>query len=118
MRTRVKICGITRPEDAVMAAGHGADAIGLNFWPPGSRCIDARAAAEIVSALPPMVTPIGVFVSPAAHEVWEVLERVGLGALQFHGDESPAECACYGVPYIKAVRVRGSRHVTRAPAHC
>ena len=116
MRTRVKICGITRPEDAVMAAGHGADAIGLNFWPPGSRCIDARAAAEIVSALPPMVTPIGVFVSPAAHEVREVLERVGLGALQFHGDESPAECACYGVPYIKAIRVRGGEDWARIAA--
>ena len=99
-----------------MAAGHGADAIGLNFWPPGSRCIDAGAAAEIVSVLPPMVMPIGVFVSPAPHEVETVLARVGLGALQFHGDESPEECARYGVPYIKVIRVRGGEDWTRIAA--
>ena len=99
-----------------MAAGHGADAIGLNFWPPGSRCIDAGAAAEIVSALPPMVMPIGVFVSPAPHEVETVLARVGLGALQFHGDESPEECARYGVPYIKVIRVRGGEDWARIAA--
>ena len=90
-----------------MAAECGADAIGLNFWPPGSRCIDAGAAAEIVSVLPPMVVPIGVFVDPAPHEVESVLGRVGLSVLQFHGDEGEAECARYGLPFIKAVRVRG-----------
>lgn len=107
MRTRVKICGVTRPEDAAMAADLGADAVGLNFWPPGSRCIDADRAGEIVSALPPMVTPIGVFVDPEQDEVERVLARARLSALQFHGNESPSECERYGLPYIKAIRVRG-----------
>ena len=90
-----------------MAADAGADAIGLNFWPPGSRCIDAGRAAEIVSALPPMVTPIGVFVDPERSQVERVLARARLAFLQFHGDESPSECERYGLPYIKAIRVRG-----------
>lgn len=107
MRTRVKICGVTRPEDAVIAADLGADAVGLNFWPPGSRCIDADRAREIVSALPPMVTSIGVFVDPSRDEVERVLARAGLSVLQFHGAESPSECERYGLPYIKAIRVRG-----------
>ena len=112
MRTRVKICGVTRPEDAVIAADAGADAVGLNFWPPGSRCIDAERAAEIVSVLPPMVTPIGVFVDPEPNEVERVLMRAGLAALQFHGDEIPSECERYGLPYIKAIRVRGGEDWT------
>ena len=107
MRTRVKICGVTRPEDAVIAADLGADAVGLNFWPPGSRCIDADRARDIVSALPPMVTSIGVFVDPSRDEVERVLARAGLSVLQFHGTESPSECERYGLPYIKAIRVRG-----------
>ena len=90
-----------------MAADLGADAVGLNFWPPGSRCIDAGRAGEIVAALPPMVTPIGVFVDPRQSEVERVLARAGLSVLQFHGDESPSECERYGLPYIKAIRVRG-----------
>ena len=107
MRTRVKICGVTRPEDAAMAADLGADAVGLNFWPPGSRCTDAGRAKEIVAALPPMVTPVGVFVDPERSEVERVLARAGLSVLQFHGDENPSECECYGLPYIKVIRVRG-----------
>ena len=90
-----------------MAADAGADAIGLNFWPPGSRCIDVGRAAEIVSTLPPMVTPIGVFVDPGKNQVERVLARARLAVLQFHGDESPSECERYGLPYIKAIRVRG-----------
>ena len=90
-----------------MAAELGADAVGLNFWPPGSRCIDAGRAGEIVSVLPPMVTPIGVFVDPQQGEVDRVLARAGLSVLQFHGDESPSECERYGLPYIKVIRVRG-----------
>lgn len=96
-----------------MAAKCGADAVGLNFWPPGSRCIDAGAAAEIVSALPPMVAPIGVFVDPEPSEVESVLARAGLAALQFHGDESPSECARYGLAFIKAIRVRGGEDWAR-----
>ena len=95
-----------------MTADAGADAVGLNFWPPGSRCIDPGAAAEIVAALPPMVAPIGVFVDPAQSEVERVLARAGLAALQFHGNESPSECARFGLPYIKAIRMRGGEDWT------
>ena len=99
-----------------MAADSGADAVGLNFWPPGSRCIDAATAAEIVSALPPMVAPIGVFVDPEPSEVESVLARAGLVALQFHGDENPGDCARYGLPFIKAIRVRGGEDWGRIEA--
>ncbi len=95
-----------------MAADLGADAVGLNFWPPGSRCIDADRAGEIVSALPPMVAPVGVFVDPEQREVERVLERADLAALQFHGEESPSECERYGLPYIKAFRIRGDEDWT------
>ena len=116
MRTRVKICGVTRPEDAAMAADLGADAVGLNFWPPGSRCIDADRAGEIVSVLPPMVTPVGVFVDPEQRQVEGVLARAALSVLQFHGDESPSECERYGLPYIKVIRVRGGEDWTEIEA--
>ena len=99
-----------------MAADSGADAVGLNFWPPGSRCIDAERAAEIVAALPPMVAPIGVFVDPDPREVESVLSRTTLAALQFHGDESPSACARYGLPFIKAIRVRGGEDWPRIEA--
>ena len=110
MRTRVKVCGVTRPADGVAAAALGADAIGLNFWPPGSRCVDVDTASVVVEALPPLVATVGVFVDPEAHEVEAILRRVRLGALQFHGAEGPEECERYGLPYIKAVRVRGEEN--------
>jgi len=106
MRTRVKICGITRAEDAIMAARAGADAIGLVFYPPSPRAVDASRAVDIVRALPPFVAAVGLFVDPAAEEVERVLRSLRLDLLQFHGDEAPQFCARFGVPYIKAIRVR------------
>lgn len=106
MRTRVKICGITRPEDAAAAVGAGADAIGLVFYQPSPRAISVSRAAEIICNLPPFVTTVGLFVNAAADEVAEVLKSVPLDLLQFHGDESPAFCEAQGRPYIKAVRMR------------
>lgn len=105
-RTRVKVCGITRPDDALSAVALGADAIGLVFYARSPRAVDAATAARIVGALPPFVTSVGLFVDAAMDEVRAVLERVPLGLLQFHGDESPAYCAGFGRPYMKAVRVR------------
>ena len=104
-RTRVKICGITRVEDGLAAAAWGADAIGLNFYPPSPRAVDLEAAAAIRRALPPFVTAVGLFVNAVHETVAEAIERVGLDMLQFHGEEDPRACARYGMPYMKAVRV-------------
>jgi len=105
-RTRVKICGITRPEDAVAAARAGADAIGLVFWPGTPRCVSFEQARAIAAALPAFVTTVGLFVDPHPDAVRTTLAAVSLDLLQFHGDESPELCASFGRPYIKAVPVR------------
>ena len=102
-RTRVKICGITRPQDGVTAAELGADAIGLVFHPPSPRCVSADAARRIVAALPPFVTTVGLFVNAEPSAVRAVLSEVPLHLLQFHGDEDAAYCAAFGLPYLKAV---------------
>jgi phosphoribosylanthranilate isomerase len=106
VRTRIKICGITRPADARTAAEAGADAIGLVFYPPSPRYLSAERAVEIRDALPPFVQTVALFVDPDAAQVAQVLGRVRPAMLQFHGDESPAFCAQFGVPYVKACRVR------------
>ena len=85
---RVKICGITRPEDALAAADAGADAIGLVFYSPSPRAVSIQAARDIIDALPPFVTTVGLFVDAAPEEVRAVLASVPLDLLQFHGDES------------------------------
>jgi phosphoribosylanthranilate isomerase len=106
MRTRIKICGITRPQDAVAAAHAGADAIGLVFYPPSPRFISIRRAVEIRDALPPFVQTVALFVNAGRKEVDEVLEGVGPSMLQFHGEETPAFCAGFDVPWLKACRVK------------
>lgn len=106
MRTRVKICGITRVDDARAAAAAGADAIGLVFYPPSPRCLAPERARELRRSLPPFVSAVALFVNPARDEVERVLAEVRPDALQFHGEEDPAFCAQFGVPYIKACRVR------------
>ncbi|MFN2308427.1 MAG: phosphoribosylanthranilate isomerase [Gammaproteobacteria bacterium] len=105
-RTRVKICGITRPEDGLQAALLGADAIGLVFYAPSPRAVTAAQAAGIAAALPPFVTRVGLFVDAAATEIEAVLRALRLDLLQFHGDETEAECARFGYPYLKALRMR------------
>ncbi len=102
-RTRVKICGITRVEDGLAAAAAGADAIGLVFYRPSSRWVEPTAAAAIVAALPPFVTTVGLFLDAEAGFVREVMARMPLDLLQFHGSEAPAYCASFGRPYVKAV---------------
>lgn len=105
-RTRIKICGLTRPEDVRAAVAAGADAIGLVFYPPSPRALDFDRAAELVALLPPFVTAVGLFVNPAPAFVAEACARVPLQLLQFHGDETDAECARHGLPWIKAARMR------------
>ncbi len=104
--TRIKICGITRSEDALICARAGADAIGLVFYPPSPRFVMAAQAVAIVRALPPFVTTVGLFVNPTVEQVEAVLSEVHLDVLQFHGDEPPEFCAGFGVPYLKAIRVK------------
>lgn len=106
MRTRVKICGITRPEDALAAAGAGADAIGLVFYPPSPRFVSIDQAAAIIRRLPPFVSTVGLFVDALPEAVDEVLRTVPLDLLQFHGDETAEDCERYSRPYIKALRMR------------
>jgi phosphoribosylanthranilate isomerase len=106
MRTRVKICGITRPADARAAAEAGADAIGLVFYPPSPRYLSGERAVEIRDALPPFVQAVALFVNPDAAQVAQVIGRVKPALLQFHGEETPQFCAQFGVPYVKACRVK------------
>lgn len=106
MRTRVKICGITRSEDAEAAARAGADAVGLNFYPPSPRFLSVEWARQLAGEVPPFVTTVALFVNPPAAEVYAVLERVRPAMLQFHGEEDPVFCAQFGVPYIKVCRVK------------
>ena len=106
LRTRVKICGITRTADARAAADAGADAIGLVFYPPSPRFLSIERAREIRDALPPFVQSVALFVNADAAQVAQVLQRVRPGMLQFHGEESPDFCSQFGAPFVKAVRVR------------
>lgn len=103
-RTRVKICGITRPEDALVCAKAGADAIGLMFYVKSPRFITPEVAAEIVAGLPPFVSTVGLFVNADETYVRDVLARVPLDCLQFHGDETPEFCEQFARPFIKAIR--------------
>jgi phosphoribosylanthranilate isomerase len=103
---RVKICGITRLEDALAAARLGADALGFNFWPRSKRHVTPAAAAAIVARLPPSVATFGVFVDPSRAELEGALAVSGVGVAQLHGDEPPALCVGLGVPVVKAIRVK------------
>jgi phosphoribosylanthranilate isomerase len=103
MLPRIKICGVTRAEDAQLAADLGAWAVGFIFWPGSARVIDARRARDIVRALPPFVTPVGVFVNQAAADVEEIAAFVRLGAVQLHGEEPPAMARALSHRVIKAV---------------
>ncbi|HSH55063.1 MAG TPA: phosphoribosylanthranilate isomerase [Methylotenera sp.] len=106
MRTRVKICGITRVEDALKAVELGADAIGLVFYAPSPRNVSIQQAMEIANQVPAFVSVVGLFVDAEAGFVNEVISQVKLDLLQFHGDETPEECAQYRLPFIKAIRVK------------
>jgi phosphoribosylanthranilate isomerase len=116
MRTRVKICGITRPEDAAAAVDAGADAIGLVFYPGSPRYVEPGQAAGIAAALGPFVTATGLFVDAAEATVREVLSAVPLGLLQFHGNEANADCVRYGVPFIKSIAMESATQCLRRMA--
>ena len=102
---QVKICGITRVEDAVVAVEGGADAIGLIFYPGSTRFIAPKVAASIISNVSPYTSVVGLFVNADAQQVQEVLSCCPLSQLQFHGDESADFCSSFGRPYVKSVTV-------------
>jgi phosphoribosylanthranilate isomerase len=104
--TRVKICGITRAEDALAAAHSGADAIGLVFYQHSPRHVSIEQAAKLAEVLPPFVAVVGLFVNADSSFVREVLAGVPLDLIQFHGEEAPEYCAQFGKPYLKAIRVK------------
>lgn len=106
MRTRIKICGITRIEDGLAAASSGADAIGFVFYAKSPRCVAPAQARVIADRLPPFVTSVGLFVDATPAEVRDVMRVARLDCLQFHGDESPDYCASFSIPFMKAARVR------------
>jgi len=105
MRTRVKICGFTRVEDAVFAAHAGVDAIGLVFYPPSPRNVEIEQAIRIVNALPAFTSVVALFVDEQEARIREILTRVSIDCLQFHGDEPAEACRIYHKRYIKAVRM-------------
>lgn len=106
MFPRVKICGITKPEDGVEAARLGADAIGLVFYEKSPRNVTLEQARAVVRALPPFVSVVALFVNPDEAFVRRVLDACTVDILQFHGEESPEFCRSFSRPYLKAVRVR------------
>ena len=113
VRTRVKICGITRVEDALIAVAQGADAIGLVFYPPSPRYVTPVQAAEIVNALPAFVTVVALFVDASRADVEAVLSQVNIDLIQFHGQESADECRQYGKSYMKAIRVKSDTNLVQ-----
>jgi phosphoribosylanthranilate isomerase len=107
MRTRIKICGITRHEDLACAVNAGADAVGFVFHPSSKRFVSPERAAELVSHLPAFVSSVGLFVNPEPEVVRKVIEIMRPTMLQFHGEESAEFCASFEMPYVKAFRVGG-----------
>lgn len=116
MNIRTKICGMTRVEDAQFAAQLGVDAIGLIFFAGSKRCVTIGQAQTIVRAIAPFVTVVGLFVNARADEIEDVLAKVPLDMLQFHGDENAEFCRQFQRPYIKAVRVQNRADIETAAA--
>lgn len=117
MRTRVKICGITRIEDLTAAVDAGADAIGLVFYPGSARAVTIRTANQLLAVVPPFVSTVGLFVNADAALVRETLETLNLDILQFHGDEDAAYCMQFRRPWIKALRVSAGVNLLEYAEH-
>jgi phosphoribosylanthranilate isomerase len=104
-RTRIKICGLTREEDVDAAVAAGADAVGFVLYEPSARYVSAARAAELAAWLPAYVTPVLLFVNATAAQVAEACALLPTALLQFHGDESPADCLSHGRPFVRAARI-------------
>lgn len=106
MKTRIKICGLTREADVDAAVEAGADAVGFVFYPPSPRYVTPERAAELARRVPPFVDVVGLFVNASAEEIAAACATVPLNLLQFHGDETPAFCRSFARPWLRAARVR------------
>ena len=115
-RTRVKICGITSVKDAISAVNAGADAIGLVFYAPSPRFVSILQAQQIVAAMPPFVSVVALFVNASTTEIEAILAQVRIDIVQFHGDETPADCAQIKLPYYKAIRVKADTNLLQYEA--
>ena len=104
-RTRIKICGLTREEDVEAAVLAGVDAIGFVFYAKSSRCVSLARAVELMHCVPPFVTPVGLFVNAGKHEIEAASRAIPQLLLQFHGDETPRDCADAGRPFLRAARM-------------
>jgi phosphoribosylanthranilate isomerase len=107
VRTRIKICGLTRAQDVRACTENGADALGFVFYPPSKRFVSAVHAAELCAHLPAFVSTVALFVNPEPQAVKDVIHTLRPSFLQFHGDEDPDFCESFGVSYLKAFRVGG-----------
>lgn len=114
MTIRTKICGLTRPEDALAAAQLGVDAIGLVFYAGSKRHVNIAQAQQIVQVLPPFVSVVALFVNETAAVIEQILQAVPIDIVQFHGDENAAFCRQFARPYLKAVRVQSSTDIMAA----
>jgi len=117
MSIKVKICGITRPEDAEAAVQAGADLLGLVFYDQSPRYVTVEAASEIARRIPPYVLRVGLFVNPTPKLVAEAITRCGLQMLQFHGDESPGFCRQFNMMTMKAFRMTGPETLATLPQY-
>ncbi len=124
-RTRIKICGLTREEDVAAAVAAGADAIGFVFYPKSPRYVTPARAAELIATLPPFVTPVGLFVNASAEEVAETVRVAPVALLQFHGDETAAQCAAAAQAvnrqFVRVFRVKpdtGASELLEYEAQC
>lgn len=106
MKTRIKICGLTREEDVIAAVEAGADALGFVFYPPSPRYVSPERAAQLIKLLPPFVSAVGLFVNASEAEIAQTLHTAPLNLLQFHGDEPPEACKRWDRPWLRAARVR------------
>ncbi len=113
LRVRVKICGITRVEDALVAVENGADAIGLVFYEPSPRAVSIEQAIKIVNQIPAFISIVGLFVNAEERFIRDVISNVALDLLQFHGDEVPEECSRYALPFMKAIRVKSDTNLVQ-----
>ena len=104
--TRIKICGVTRAQDAQVSAASGADAIGLVFYPRSSRAVTVDQAADIVAVVPPFVSVVALFVDEPIASIERIISALPIDVIQFHGDESPEFCQQFGRPWIKALRIK------------
>ncbi|MBK7686234.1 MAG: phosphoribosylanthranilate isomerase [Rhodocyclaceae bacterium] len=116
MRTRVKICGITRAEDLAVAVAAGADAVGLVFYPASARAVTIQQARELLAQASPFVSTVGLFVNAKAAVVNEAIDELQLDVLQFHGDETADYCAQFSRPWIKALRVKSGLNLLECAA--